>query len=436
MSQQGLNVRNSIQIVRRYKLLVGVTVAVGLLGGGAYAALNPPTRASNVLVVVPSMSATNMKTQVIIAGSDPVLSGAIKGVGSGITLPALRDDVKVSSLTSSIIQVTASSESGAQAEKIANSVAHSYLAYVGGPASAVGHVRAKVLQGPTGAVGTTAIEEAVVFGLIGAVAGALIGFIVALAIGRNDRKLRERDEIASSIFVPVLASIPVEHPSGAPAWRKLLEEYEPDVVHGWRLRRVMQQLGITEAQSCPAQAGQGAAIAIGVLSLSTDRAALSLGPQIAAYAASLRIPTALVIVSRQDPDATAALRTACAAPLSDSSKRGEYLRTFLWEDGGAEEGMDAVLVVVVGVVDSRSPQLPDMPPTTTTLLAVSAGVATAEQLARVATVAAVDGRDVAGILVADPEPADQTTGRIPQLGPPFRRMTPTRVQGIPTESRR
>ena len=53
--------------------------------------------------------------------------------------------------------------------------------------------------------------------------------------------------------------------------------------------------------------------------------------------------------------------------------------------------------------------------TTATVLGVSAGAATAEQLARVAVSAAVDGREIVGILVADPEPADNTTGRIPQL---------------------
>ena len=59
--------------------------------------------------------------------------------------------------------------------------------------------------------------------------------------------------------------------------------------------------------------------------------------------------------------------------------------------------------------------------TTATVLGVSAGAATAEQLARVAASAAADGRDIAGILVADPDPADHTTGRLPQLARPAHR---------------
>jgi capsular polysaccharide biosynthesis protein len=434
MSQQGLDLKKSIHIVRRHKIIVGVAVALGLLVGASYAVVNPPTRSSSVLLVLPSLSAANMATEVVIAGSDPVLSGAVNDIGSGVTLQTLSNDVKVSSETSSIIQVTASSKNGELAEKIANGVANSYLAYVGGATSPVGHVRAKILQGATAAAGTTLVKQALVYALIGLAAGALIGFIIALAIGRNDKRLRERDQIANSIGVPVLASIPVEHPADALAWTKLLEEYEPSAVHGWRLRRALQQLGITEALS---GAGDGTGMTLGVLSLPSDRGALSLGPHVAAYAASMGIPTALVVGPRQDPDAIAALRTACAAPLSSSSKRGKYLRTIVSEDDGGIGGdLDVALVVAVRIVDSQTPQMLGLPPTAATVLAVSAGTATAEQLARAATIAAEDGRDIAGILVADPDPVDETTGRIPQLGLPSRRSTPTRVQGIPTESRR
>ena len=54
------------------------------------------------------------------------------------------------------------------------------------------------------------------------------------------------------------------------------------------------------------------------------------------------------------------------------------------------------------------------------MLGVSAGGATAEELARVATAAAADDRDIYGILVANPDAGDQTTGRIPHLTPMHR----------------
>ena len=71
-----------------------------------------------------------------------------------------------------------------------------------------------------------------------------------------------------------------------------------------------------------------------------------------------------------------------------------------------------------------------------TVLGVSAGAATAEQLARVAVSAAADGRDIAGIIVADPDPADNTTGRLPQPTRAARRRQPARFTGTTTETRR
>ena len=101
-----------------------------------------------------------------------------------------------------------------------------------------------------------------------------------------------------------------------------------------------------------------------------------------------------------------------------------------------EEQSDAELTVVVGVVDGRNPQVLDMMHTTATLLGVSAGAATADQLARAAVSAVSDGREITGILVADPDPDDATTGRVPQLGERGQRRLPTRMTGIATEIRR
>ena len=102
-------------------------------------------------------------------------------------------------------------------------------------------------------------------------------------------------------------------------------------------------------------------------------------------------------------------------------------------DGKADVPLDATLTVVVCVVDGGSPRIPDIMRTTATVLGVSSGVATAEQLARVAVNADADGREITGILVADPELTDHTTGRIPQLARPAHRRRPTRLKGITTE---
>ena len=93
----------------------------------------------------------------------------------------------------------------------------------------------------------------------------------------------------------------------------------------------------------------------------------------------------------------------------------------------------AALTVVVAVVDSRAPRSADTIRTDAMVLGVSAGAATAEQLARVAASTA-DDRYIAGILVANPYPADPTTGRLPQLG--RRIQMPTRITGTVMVTRR
>ena len=262
----------------------------------------------------------------------------------------------------------------------------------------------------------------------------MIGAIIALTVSRKDLRLRERDEIANSIGIPVVASIPVDRPTDAAGWIKLLQDYKPGTVHGWQLRNFLQQLGVHGVNSNNGSSGGPWSLA--VLSLSSDAGALSLGPQMAAFAASLGISTDLVLGPQQDVNATAFLRTACAASLSTSSKRSNNLRLVVSDDSHVAMPSGAALVVVVAVVDDSNPRIPDTMRTDTTLLGVSAGVATAEQLARAAMCAAADGRQITGILVADPEPADRTTGRVPQLARPMRHRLPTRLNGIATEIRR
>ena len=288
------------------------------------------------------------------------------------------------------------------------------------------------------------------FALLVCVVGALIGIIVALAIGRNDRRLRERDEIAKSIGIPVLASVPVAHPSAAAGWTRLFESYSPTAMHGWQLRTVLQQLGMarpgfgrsaydrngSSSHDDLASMYEGGRFSLTVLSLSSDPGALALGPQLAVFAASQEIPTSLVIGPQQDAAATATLRTACATPPSEASIHHGLLRVTAYDEGSVEMHPDTALVVVVAVVDGRAPQLLDPMRTNATVIGVSAGAATAEQLARAAVAATADGQEITGILVADPESTDQTTGRIPHLAGPARARLLNGLRGIVTEIKR
>jgi hypothetical protein len=75
-------------------------------------------------------------------------------------------------------------------------------------------------------------------------------------------------------------------------------------------------------------------------------------------------------------------------------------------------GGQAELTVVLAVVDPERPGLGDLPQTEVTLLAVSSAAATAEELARVAVTADDAGRRISGVVLADPDDLDRTTGRL------------------------
>jgi len=373
--------------------------------------------------------------QVVIAGSDPVLSGALQNVSPPISITKLRGEVKVASTISGVISISATGTSLAAANATANAVADSYVAYVGEKNSPV-HAVARVLQRAISATGSSRLIALISNALIGALVGALLGIIVSLVMSHKDPRLRERDEIANSIGIPVLSSVPVGHPSDAAGWTRLMEDYKPAAVDAWQLRTALRQLGMTyNLPSRPSSNGDRSGFSLAVLSLSCDPGALALGPQLAIFAASQGIPTALVIGPRQDTNATAALRTASAVPPSASSKRPSLLRVTVSDDGNVAGAADAALTVVVVVVDDQTPEIPDTMGTTATVIGVSAGAVTADQLARTAVVAAAGGREITGILVADPDSADRTNGRIPRADQPVRR-TPYRPDGIATEIRR
>ena len=237
-------------------------MALGLCAGGAYATLHPPTLTSTALVLLPqsgqaatsgAQAAANggadpyTATQEVIAESNPVLSGALPRVRPAMSIVELSHDVEIGSLTPYILSISAQGKAAADAEATANAVAESYIQYVGSPSGPSGQVSAQLLQSATTATGPNPLKQIIIFALLGTIAGAMVGGVIALSISRSDRRLRERDEIANSIGVPVIASFPVDHPSGVGGWTKLLEDYKPGALHELQLRRTLQQLEVAAA---------------------------------------------------------------------------------------------------------------------------------------------------------------------------------------------
>jgi capsular polysaccharide biosynthesis protein len=443
MSEQALDLRRSAQIVRRHKIVVSIFAVLGLLAGVGWALHRPPMLSSQALVNVvfpqseQSAAAAQagstsinpaLGTQVLIASSTSVLENALRTIDPPVSLETLQNRVQVTNVANTnILSISAQGRNAVQAEDTANAVAKSYVASTRNNRG--GQVQAEILEAANSVSEPSLLSRLPTIAILGALVGALIGVIAVLAFSRRDRRLRKRDEVADSIGVPVLASIRVAHPSGAAGWTKLLADYEPGAVDAWRLRKALQFLGLADVNPNDSRSGGSS---LEVISFGFDSGALALGPQLAVFAASRGIPTALVVGPQQDVRAAATLRAACAAPPAPSNQ----LQVIVRDHDGGTRPPDAAVAVVVAVVDGQNPRVADTTRTTSTVLGVSAGAVTAEQIARAAASAAAAGREITGILVADPDPDDHTTGRLPQLSRPAHRRGPTRMTGTTAEPRR
>jgi hypothetical protein len=235
----------------------------------------------------------------------------------------------------------------------------------------------------------------------------VLAVAVIFATARSDPRVGLRDEIADSVGSPVLAAVRSRPQRSVAGWSTLLETYEATPVESWAFRQVLRGLVSTDRGQDrtgePRVAGKvDHPQSITVVSLSGDGRGLSVGPQLAAFASSLGIATRMVTATGHDKAAT--LWAACAADRSSPLRPGLFI-------GEVPDGETIDLTIVLIVADRRQPDLGDPPTTAATVLAVAAATATEQELARVAVAVDDAGRRIDGIIVADPDRTDRTTGR-------------------------
>jgi capsular polysaccharide biosynthesis protein len=376
---QALDLAKTATIVWQHKTLAAALITLGLVGNIGYTLARPEVYSSSAFVVLPP--SVNLSSQAVVATSVPVLSNVLRTAHLGLSLSALQDRVRAAATNGPKISVTAEGQTAQQAEQTANAVTRSYLTYVTSPRNPDGQQAAELLQPAQSTIAkprTTRLYQAAGFGIL---EGALVALIAILGIWRGDRRLRTRDAIADSIGVPVLASVRTRHSDDTAGRVKLHKRREPGAADAWQLDRVLRGLGIL------AETGASAGRSAAVLSVSGDKDALALGGQLAALAAARSIP-----VNHDDID---------QAPVE-------------------------IMTIAVGADTMASPAA-DLARAEVAILAVSAGVATAEQLARVVASAAGTGLRLAGAVVVNPDSSDETTGLLPQLARSEQKRMPTRL---------
>jgi capsular polysaccharide biosynthesis protein len=278
-----------------------------------------------------------------------------------------------------------------------------------------------VVQKATAAEGPSTVLRLVTFATAGALAGILLAVAIILLTARRDMRVRLRDDIADAIGSPVLAAVRSRPQRSVAGWLELLGTYRVTPVESWALRQVLRGLVPVKRQSRVAGRVDHPQ-SLTVVTLSGDGRGLAIGPQLSAFASSLGITTRLVPTVGHDRAPTL---WACATDGSAPARPNLFL-------GKVPDGEHVDLTIFLVVVERRLPYVGDMPASDATILSVAAGSATEQELARVAVAVDDAGRHIDGIVVADPDPTDRTSGRHTIAERSSWPTLPTRLTGIPS----
>ncbi|HUA94335.1 MAG TPA: Wzz/FepE/Etk N-terminal domain-containing protein [Acidimicrobiales bacterium] len=141
MTEQLLDIRGSLRLIRRHWRTVAVFALVGLLGATAYLVVRPPSYHATSLVLLPGSQSTGtsgstgpsrngVTTDGKIATSAAVLAPAGKKVDPDLSLAELQSRVSTSTAASGVLGITATGTTAAQAEALSNAVANGLIQFV------------------------------------------------------------------------------------------------------------------------------------------------------------------------------------------------------------------------------------------------------------------------------------------------------------------
>jgi len=176
MNQHAPDLPRSVEIIGRCRILIGVMAALGLLAGAVFAEVYPADYTSKVVVV---FTAPACPAGAICGG--PAFPPAYSQAGS---LGAVSNGVQITPVTGNVVSVSASAGTAARARAAAEAAARGYIDQADSPTYLGEHASARVLRGVTSATGTAPPKRLEGAALLGAVFGALLGVIMALAGAR------------------------------------------------------------------------------------------------------------------------------------------------------------------------------------------------------------------------------------------------------------
>ncbi len=243
--------------------------------------------------------------------------------------------------------------------------------------------------------------------LVGGLAGAAAGSLLAIRRQRRDPTIFSREAIGATLGLPIVAAIDSSARTRPEEWRQLLHEYEPSPEDAWAVRRALMALGLDEGfwdlSDVPDDRldrlgvlGDGPA-GVGLICLPSDPRGQSLGPLLARITATLGVRTTLQPASEP---ADAGTLWAGLALSRQTHARGRQPGLAIIRDESEAAGSDVTYGLAVVQPGEGLPA--DLPPAKHHLLCIGPNVATVQDLARIALDADTAGRPLTGIVLADP----------------------------------
>lgn len=261
--------------------------------------------------------------------------------------------------------------------------------------------------------------------LLGLLLGLLVGTMTALFRDRRDIRLRRRDDIAGAAGVPAVVSLNTRVARNPEEWLELISRYEPSVDESWGLRRTLRHL-VTAHDVSPARTT--------IVCLAGDDGAVAVAPQLASFSARAGVRTVLLV----DGGPPSVLARHDGPRASDAPREPVIANLWLVDSlstASATEQLAPQLVIQVLMSEDDGVDPVGSERDTTTLLAVSAGFATSEAITSVSMAASAAGLPLFGVIVANPRPDDDTSGRLPRPTGNDGPRLPTRITGIARGSR-
>ncbi len=142
MSEQNLDLKAVLAVLRRHLVLLVLVAVVGAVAGVALAMWRPPQWTSTSMVLLPPASESGVGaaereagTQVRVASSDMVLGQAGRRVSPTLGLDEMQEAVEVGAATADVLRFTARADSPERARDLAQAAAAAELRYVSSAAA-------------------------------------------------------------------------------------------------------------------------------------------------------------------------------------------------------------------------------------------------------------------------------------------------------------